>query len=168
MGAEGSWGGKSWYNYRELQPYLRKKRRSKKFVQNSQIITCVRVSFFNEVACLRSATLLKTETPTQLFSCEFCKIFKNVFFREHLQAAAANISRYIIYGAAVRYHTAGSQLYIIFTINLSIVLFSRLKPFVIHRQFFMYSYLKIWPWKIKSFIKTIILNSMNHDISNVG
>ena len=31
----------------------------------------------------RPATLLK-ETPTQVFSCEYCKIFKNSFFIEHL------------------------------------------------------------------------------------
>ena len=28
--------------------------------------------------------LYKKETLTQLFSCEFCKIFKNTFFTEHL------------------------------------------------------------------------------------
>ena len=28
------------------------------------------------------------ETPTQLFSCEFCENFKNTFFEEHLQTAA--------------------------------------------------------------------------------
>ena len=32
-----------------------------------------------------AATLLK-ETPAELFSCEFCDIFKNVFFTEHLRA----------------------------------------------------------------------------------
>ena len=29
----------------------------------------------------RPATLLK-ETPTQVFSCEYCEIFKNTFFTE--------------------------------------------------------------------------------------
>ena len=32
----------------------------------------------------RSATLLK-ETPTQMLSCEYCEIFKNNFFAEHLR-----------------------------------------------------------------------------------
>ena len=32
--------------------------------------------FFKKVAGLR--------TPTQVFSCEFCEIFKNTFFTEHL------------------------------------------------------------------------------------
>ena len=36
---------------------------------------------FNKVAALRPATLL---TKTQVFSCEFCKIFKNTLFVEHL------------------------------------------------------------------------------------
>ena len=41
-------------------------------------------SFFNKVAGLRSATLLKTETLAQLFSCEFCEIFKKPISIEHL------------------------------------------------------------------------------------
>ena len=36
-------------------------------------------SFFNKVGGLRSATLLK-ETLTQVYSSEFCEIFKNSFF----------------------------------------------------------------------------------------
>ena len=79
-------------------------------MQNSQINTCARVSFFNEVAGLRSATLLKAETPTQPFCCEFFKMFKNVFFRENLQAAAADISQYRIYGSQIS-HDRFSALY---------------------------------------------------------
>ena len=37
--------------------------------------------FLNKVAGLRPATLLE-ETPTQVFSCEFCEIFKNTFSYE--------------------------------------------------------------------------------------
>ena len=29
------------------------------------------------------AVLIKKETPTQVFSCEFYEIFKNTFFTEH-------------------------------------------------------------------------------------
>ena len=29
------------------------------------------------------------ETPTQVFSCEYCKIFKNIYFEEHLPRAAS-------------------------------------------------------------------------------
>ena len=28
------------------------------------------------------------ETPPQVFSCEYCEIFKNIDFEEHLQTAA--------------------------------------------------------------------------------
>ena len=34
--------------------------------------------------CLRPATLLKKETLAQVFSCEFCEIFKNTFITKHL------------------------------------------------------------------------------------
>ena len=37
----------------------------------------------------RFATLLKKETLTQLFSCEFCITFKSTFFTEHLRAATS-------------------------------------------------------------------------------
>ena len=33
-----------------------------------------------EVVALRPETLLKKETLAQVFSCKFCKIFKNTFF----------------------------------------------------------------------------------------
>ena len=29
------------------------------------------------------------ETPTQVFSCEYCKVFKNNYFEEHLRAIAS-------------------------------------------------------------------------------
>ena len=32
------------------------------------------------------ATLLK-KAPTQVFSCEFCELFKNTYFKEHLRKA---------------------------------------------------------------------------------
>ena len=44
--------------------------------------------FFNKVAGLRPATLLK-ETLAQVFSCEFCKISKNVFSYRTPTAAAS-------------------------------------------------------------------------------
>ena len=45
--------------------------------------------FFNKVAGPRPATLFKKKTLSQLFSCEFCKISKNIFFTEHLWATAS-------------------------------------------------------------------------------
>ena len=44
--------------------------------------TSVPESCFNKVA-----DLLK-ETPVQMFSSKFCKIFKNVYFIEHFRATA--------------------------------------------------------------------------------
>ena len=44
--------------------------------------------FFNKVEGLRPATLLK-KTPIQVFSCEFCGIFKNIFFHRIPPVAAS-------------------------------------------------------------------------------
>ena len=33
--------------------------------------------------------LYQKETPTEVFSCEYCEIFKNTYFEEHLQTAAS-------------------------------------------------------------------------------
>ena len=45
--------------------------------------------FFNKVASLRPATLLKKKTLVQMFTCEFCETSKNIFFTEHLWATAS-------------------------------------------------------------------------------
>ena len=44
--------------------------------------------FFNEVAGLRAATLLK-EALAQVFSCEFCEISKKNLFTEHFWVTAS-------------------------------------------------------------------------------
>ena len=33
--------------------------------------------------------MLLKETPTQVFCCEYWKIFKNIYFEDHLQTAAS-------------------------------------------------------------------------------
>ena len=38
---------------------------------------------FNKVAGLNACNFIK-ETPAQVFFCEFCEIFQNTFFKEHL------------------------------------------------------------------------------------
>ena len=38
---------------------------------------------FNKVAT--ACSFIKKETPVQVLSCEYCEIFKNIFFREHLR-----------------------------------------------------------------------------------
>ena len=45
--------------------------------------------FFNKVAGLRPATLLRKDTPAQVFPCEFNEISKNTFFIEHLWTTAS-------------------------------------------------------------------------------
>ena len=52
-----------------------------KISQNSQENTCARV---------RAATLLK-KTVAQVFSCEFCEIFKSTFFTEYIWAPASKL-----------------------------------------------------------------------------
>ena len=60
-----------------------------KISQNSQKNTCVRVSFFNKVAGLRLATLLKKKLLAQVFSCENCEISKNtLLYKTPLVAAS--------------------------------------------------------------------------------
>ena len=41
--------------------------------------------FFNKVACL-----------AQVFSCEFCEIFKETFFIEHLRATASKTQWFVV------------------------------------------------------------------------
>ena len=79
LGTKRSRGGGSWYNYRGLQSYLTKKM-FLEILRNSQENTCVNL-FFNEVAGLKSATLLKKETPTQVFYCEFWKLLRKPFLQ---------------------------------------------------------------------------------------
>ena len=39
---------------------------------------------FNKVIGLKACNFIEKETPTQVFSCEYCKIFNNSLFIEHL------------------------------------------------------------------------------------
>ena len=60
--------------------------------QNSQENICVRVSFLIKLQTW-VLQLFKKETLAQMFSGEFCKIFKNIFFTKHLQWLALCILR---------------------------------------------------------------------------
>ena len=53
-----------------------------KISQNVQENTCARISFLINLQA--PATLLKKETGARVFSCEFSKILKSIFFTEHL------------------------------------------------------------------------------------
>ena len=37
----------------------------------------------------QACNFIKKETVAQVFSCEFCEIFKNTFFTEHLRTTAS-------------------------------------------------------------------------------
>ena len=52
-------------------------------------------SLFNKVTVLSPSTLLKKMTPIQMFSSEFCEIFK-IPFKEHLQATASVLQKSIL------------------------------------------------------------------------
>ena len=54
-----------------------------KISQNSQESTCARVSFL--IKLQTSGNFIKWEALAQVFSYEFCEIFKNTFLKEHLQ-----------------------------------------------------------------------------------
>ena len=41
--------------------------------------------FFNKVVALKTCNFIKEETSTQMFACEYCEIFKNSVFIEHLR-----------------------------------------------------------------------------------
>ena len=58
------------------------KRCSQKF-GNIRKKTPVLESHFDKVAGLKAWIFIKAETPTQVFSCEYCEIIKNNFFLEH-------------------------------------------------------------------------------------
>ena len=65
-----------------------------KISENSQKNTCASL-FFNKVADLRPATLLKL-TLTQVFSCEFCEILRTHFFHRTPLVAASVFTPYLI------------------------------------------------------------------------
>ena len=57
--------------------------------QNSQENICARDSFLIK---LQASVFIKKETLAQVFSSEFCKIFKNIFFTEHLRTTTSVIN----------------------------------------------------------------------------
>ena len=59
-----------------------------KILQNSQENTCTRVLFLIKLQA-EACNFIKKETLAQVFSCEFCEIFKNTFFTGHLRATAS-------------------------------------------------------------------------------
>ena len=56
--------------------------------ENSQENTCAGV-FSKQSWRPQTSNFIKKETLAQVFSCEFCKIFKNTFFTDHLWETAS-------------------------------------------------------------------------------
>ena len=57
-------------------------------LQNSQENNCTRFSFLIKLQT-EAWNVINKGTPAQVFSCEFNKISKNIFFIEHLQVTAS-------------------------------------------------------------------------------
>ena len=53
--------------------------------QNSQENTCAGFSFLIKLQARGLLTVKRSETPTQMLFCEFCKTFKNNVFKEQLR-----------------------------------------------------------------------------------
>ena len=53
------------------------------------IKTPVLESLFNEVANFQGYNFTKNKTPTQVFLCKYCEIFKKIYFEEHLRTTAS-------------------------------------------------------------------------------
>ena len=70
----------SWTSFRSKHWRCSVKQMFLEISQNSYENTCVRVSFLIK---------LQNETLAQLFSCEFCEIFKNIFLRRTPVVAAS-------------------------------------------------------------------------------
>ena len=88
-----------------------------KISQYSHENICVRVSFW-------AATLLKKRLWHRGFSCEFCKIFKNTFFTEHLWMTPSILQQLLALYFAITYSwkVSRSEQILVGKKNLSIYL----------------------------------------------
>ena len=64
-----------------------------KIVQYSRENTCARVSFLLKLRISDFCNLIKKETLTHGFSCEFFKMFKNIYFPDHLLMTASILNQ---------------------------------------------------------------------------
>ena len=63
--------------------------------QTSQENTCVRASFLIKLQ-VSACNVTKNETLAKVFSCEFCKLYKNTFFTKHVRTTASKIIMYYV------------------------------------------------------------------------
>ena len=63
---------------------------------------------FNKVAGL-GQQLYRKETPTQVFSCEICEVFKNTYFEEDLRTTASELigDTTLFHETILKKHTTG-------------------------------------------------------------
>ena len=74
------------YNFINTEAVVQRYSLKKVFLeisQNSQENTCVIVSFLIKLQAW-ACKFIKKETLAQIFSCEFCGVSENTFFKEHL------------------------------------------------------------------------------------
>ena len=64
-------------------------------LQNSRKNICARAHFFIKLEAY-TCNFIKKETLAQAFSCEFCEIYKNIFFTEHLPVTVSVVWPIII------------------------------------------------------------------------
>ena len=84
--------GLKWINWYFVMPYITEavtrkcsvKKVFLKISQNLQENICARVSFLIKLQA-SACNFIKKETLTQMFSCEFCKIFKSTIFYRTLR-----------------------------------------------------------------------------------
>ena len=49
-------------------------------------------SILNTVASCKARNFIKKRTPTQMFSCEYYEISKNIYFEEQLRTASSEMT----------------------------------------------------------------------------
>ena len=71
--------------------------------ENSQENICTRVSLLIKLQA-ESCSFIKKETLAQVFFCEFCEMFKNIFYERALPVAASSNNFSI--GMSKEFHSA--------------------------------------------------------------
>ena len=49
----------------------------------------LKISQYSQESCRHATVLKRHPTPIQVFPSEYCEIFKNTYFEEHLKTAAS-------------------------------------------------------------------------------
>ena len=68
-----------------------------KILRKTPALVCILIKM--QASNLQPEIFIKKETPSRIFSCEFCKKFKNTFFKEHFcnfNSAKVRLSIYLL------------------------------------------------------------------------